>query len=144
MWPDKTLLAAGLMLRFAIIVLAFVAYGCASTRPQLSLAHDVNVPKECRAGNFSQEHPGYDQFNCTIARYVEAYERGWWIMVQNYAKDINFDDPSPLVMSGWVEEAKGGGEGAAGARDKIEKLIHVYGKQKVSEYLRQFRQPDEK
>ena len=132
------------MLRYALIVLVFAVCGCASTRPQLTLAHNVDVPKDFRAGNFSEEHPGYDEFNCTIERYVDAYERGWLITVQRYAKDINFDDPSPLVMSGWGEEAAGGGAGYVAARDRIEELIRLYGKQKVSEYLQQFKLPDEK
>ena len=64
--------------------------------------------------------------------------------MQRYVEDIDFDDPSPLAMSGWPEEAYGGGVGYVAARDRIEQLIRAYGKAKVSEYLQQFRLPDEK
>jgi hypothetical protein len=128
------------MWRFTFIVLAFVAGGCASTHPSLTLAHNIQIPKEWSAGS---EDAGFPDFG-VAERYVSAYDRGWWIMVQNYVKDINFDDPSPIVMSGWPEEASGGDDGYVAARDRIEELIRVYGKQRVSEYLRQFKLPDER
>lgn len=133
------------LLRFAVVVLiALVAAGCrstdnASTRPKLTLTHNIQIPKEWSAGS---ENPGMPDCG-TAERYVSAYDRGWWIAVQRYAEDINFDDPSPLVMNGWAEEAYGGQVGYGSALDRIEELIRVYGKQRVSEYLQQFRQPDE-
>lgn len=96
------------------------------------------MPKEYRSGNFSEEHPGFSEGNSTIERYANAYERGWLIAVENYAENIDFDDPSPLVMSGWPEEALGGGVGYADGRDRIEKLIRKFGKEKVSTCLRQY------
>ena len=132
------------MLRYVSILVVVAACGCAGPRAGLSLAHNIDVPKEFRAGNFSQEHPGFSEGNSTIERYVNAYERGWCIAVDNYAKDIDFSDPSALVMSGWGEEAAGGADGYTAARDRIEELIRVYGKQKVSSYLQQFRIPDDK
>lgn len=127
------------MLRIAFIVLVLAACGCASTRPALSLAHNIQIPKEFSAGS---EDPGFPDFG-VAERFASAYDRGWWIMVQNYARDINFDDPSPLVMSGWVEEAAGGDWGYVAARDRIEELIRVYGKARVAEYLKQFKLPDD-
>lgn len=125
--------------RFYFVILLWALCGCASTRPKLTLAHDIQIPKEWRAGSENAAFPDFG----TAERYVGAYDRGWWIMVQNYAKDINFDDPSPLVMSGWPEEAAGGDDGYVAAGDRIEELIRVYGKQQVSEYLRQFKSSDE-
>lgn len=117
---------------------ALLMAGCA-THQTLTLSHTVNVPKEFRAGNFSQEHPGYSEGNCAVERYVNAYERGWITAVERYANDINLDDPSTLPWSGWVEETEGGSTGYADARDRIQMLIQVYGKEKVSSYLQQFR-----
>jgi hypothetical protein len=128
------------MSRFAFIVLVFAVCGCASTRPSLSLAHDIQIPKKWSAGS---ENAGFPDFG-VAERYISAYDRGWWIMVQNYVKDINFDDPSPLAMSGWPEESYGGDHGYVAARARIEELIRVYGKQRVSEYLQQFKLADEK
>jgi hypothetical protein len=108
----------------------------------LTLAHNIDVPKEYRAGNFSQEHPGYFAANSTIERYVDAYERGWLIAVQRYAKNINFDDPSPLQMNGWPEEVVGAEAGYAASRDRIESLIQIHGEQKVSELLNEYHLPD--
>jgi hypothetical protein len=127
------------VLRFAFIVLAFAVCGCASTRPNLTLAHNIQIPKEWSAGSENAFFPDFG----VAERYVSAYDRGWWWMVQNYVVDINFDDPSPSAMSGWPEESYGGAIGYAAARDRIEELIRVYGKQRVSEYLQQFRLPDE-
>jgi hypothetical protein len=112
--------------------------GCA-THQALTLAHNVNVPKEYRSGNFSEEHPGYDEFNSTIDRYVDAYERGWNFAVQRYAADINFKDPDPVTGIGWMEEVEGYSAGYYDGRDRIESLIRAYGKSKVSAYLQQFR-----
>lgn len=122
-----------------LLGLALVLSGCASTRPPLTLAHNIQIPKEWSAGS---ENPGMPDCG-TAERYVSAYDRGWWIMVQNFATDINFDDPSPFVMSGWAEEAAGAQAGYATARDRIKELIRIYGKPRVSEYLRQFKLPDE-
>jgi hypothetical protein len=82
--------------------------------------------------------------NSTIERYCNAYERGFRIAVQQYAKDINFDDPNPFIMSGWVEETDGGPAGYGAATERIEELIRVFGKKRVSEYLQQFREAEEK
>jgi hypothetical protein len=106
----------------------------------LTLAHNIDLPSHWSAGS---DDSGFPDFGMA-ERYVSAYDRGWWIAVQRYVKDINFDDPSPLVMSGWPEEAAGGDDGYVAARDRIEELIRIYGKQKVSQYLRQFKLPDEK
>jgi hypothetical protein len=95
------------MLHVVFILLVFAVCGCAGTRPDLTLAHDIQIPKEWRAGGGNAAFPDFG----SAERYVGAYDRGWWIMVQNYAKDINFDDPSPLVMSGWPEEAAGADDG---------------------------------
>ena len=96
------------MLRCVFIGWALALCGCTELQPALNLAHDVDVPQHYRAGNFSEEHPGFFEGNSTVERYVSAYERGWWIAVQNYANDINFCDPSALAMNGWPEEALGG------------------------------------
>ncbi len=128
------------MIRPASIILALAACGCANTKPSLTLAHNIEIPKEWSAGSEDANFPDFG----VAERYVSAYDRGWWIAVQRYAEDISFDDPSPLVMSGWPEEAYGGQVGYGSACERIEELIRVYGKQRVSEYLQQFRSPDEK
>jgi hypothetical protein len=110
-------------MRYVLTILALVACGCVSTRQQLTLAHDIEVPREYRSGNFSKEHPSYMAGNSTIERYVDAYERGWLIAVQRYAKNIEFDDPSPLQMNGWQEEVVGAGSGYRDGRDRIKRLI---------------------
>jgi hypothetical protein len=46
-------------------------------------------------------------------------------------------------IAGWPEEATGGDEGYVAARDRIEELIRACGKVRVSEYLQQFKLPDE-
>lgn len=130
-------------LPFAFVILVLAVCGCASTRQQLTLAHDVNVPKQYRAGNFSQEHPDYDEGNSTVERYVMAYEHGWAECAQRFAQNIDFDDPSQFIFGGWVEEQAGGAAGYCDARNRIYDLIRIYGKQKVSDYLQQFKLPDE-
>ncbi|SRR6266498_5115610 len=132
------------MTRCLLTILALVACGCASTREKLTLVHDVEVPREYRSGNFSKDHPGYMAGNSAIERYVDAYERGWLIAVQRYAKNIEFDDPSPLQMNGWQEEVVGAESGYTDGRDRIESLIRSYGKQKVSDLLNQYALPEEK
>jgi hypothetical protein len=132
------------MLRYLVIFLVFTACGCTSTQQKLTLAHHIDVPMAYRSGNFSPEHPSYMAGNSTIERYVNAYERGWLIAVQRYAKNIDFDDPSPLQMNGWQEEVVGAEAGYQEARDRIESLIHRYGKQKVSELLNEWELPEEK
>jgi hypothetical protein len=113
-------------------------------RPQLNLAHNVEVPKEFRSGIFSKEHYFYSEGNSTVERYVAGYEYGWAECVQRFAKNIDFDDPSPFIFGGWVEEQAGGSDGYWAARDRIEQLIRIYGEQKVSDYLQQFKLPEEK
>ena len=134
------------MLRYTIILLFIIAVGCSSTNQELTLAHDVGVPKEYRSGNFSKEHPGYftGYNNCTIARYVDSYELGWLTAVQRHAKNIAYEDSSPFHMNGWEEEALGGVNGYNDACKRIRILIQVYGKKKVYELLNEWELPDEK
>ena len=122
----------------ALFIALLCFQGCA-TRQELTLSHEVNVPREFRLGNFSEEHPGYEANNSAVERYVWGYERGWALAAARYANDINFDDPSPAIIGGWVEEQAGGAAGYTDARDRIELLIRLYGKQKVSSYLQEFR-----
>jgi hypothetical protein len=42
-------------------------------------------------------------------------------------------------MSGWPEEAAGGADGYYYARERMEQLIRSFGKQRVSEYIHQFK-----
>ena len=121
-----------------LFVIALCAQSCATHPSELTLAHEVKVPKAFRAGNFSRDHPGYSEGNSTIERYVNAYERGWALAVERFANNIDFDDPSPFVMSGWVEETDGGDTGYADGCSRIRSLIDSFGKQKVSTYLQQF------
>ncbi|HEU6447185.1 MAG TPA: hypothetical protein VFV23_01950 [Verrucomicrobiae bacterium] len=128
---------------FSLLLLPVIAIdglfcGCA-THQALTLSHNVNVPKEFRAGNFSEEHPGFIEGNSTVERYVNAYERGWVLAVERFADNIDFDDPSPFVMSGWPEESFGGDSGYSDGCARIRSLIEIYGEQKVSDYLQQFR-----
>jgi len=120
------------------------ALGCASTRPQLTLAHDIDVPAEYRAGNFSDAHPGYMSGNSTIERYVNAYERGWLIAVQRYAKDIDYEDSSSFHMNGWMEEVVGGQTGYGDAEGRIMLLIQHFGKPAVSKLLNHWALPEDK
>ncbi|HTH45937.1 MAG TPA: hypothetical protein VMB21_00360 [Candidatus Limnocylindria bacterium] len=127
------------MKRYSSIFLIVAVCGCASTRPGLTLAHHIEIPKLWSAGGGSASSADPDP----AGRYADAYERGWWTMVRRFAQDINYDDPSPLVMGGWIEEAEGGQTGYVEARDRIEELIRVYGKPRVSKYLRQLKRPEE-
>ena len=47
------------MLRFAFIVLTFVACGCATHRLDLTLAHSIQIPKEWRAGSEDAAFPAF-------------------------------------------------------------------------------------
>ncbi|HTD67456.1 MAG TPA: hypothetical protein VK846_13090 [Candidatus Limnocylindria bacterium] len=127
------------MRHITFILLALALNGCVRTRPELTLAHHIRLPKEWSAGSNDPVFPDLGM----AERYVSAYDRGWWIAVQNYAKDIDFNDPSALMMNGWAEEAYGGAVGYSEGRDRVERLIRAFGRQKVSEYLQQFKLPDE-
>ncbi len=122
-----------------LFAIALCVQSCATHSSELTLAHDVNVPKEFRAGNFSVEHPGFIEGNSTVERYVNAYERGWALAVERFANNIDFDDPSPFVMSGWAEESNGGDAGFSDGCTRVRFLIDSFGKQKVSGCLQQFR-----
>ena len=128
------------MIRPALIILVLAACGCASTKPSLTLAHTIQIPKQWSDGS---EDANFSDFG-VAERYVSAYDRGWWIAVQRYAENTDFDDPSPLVMNGWPEEAYGGQVGYGSACERIEESIRVYGRQRVSDYLQSSRLPDEK
>ena len=121
------------------VLTLLVLAGCTGVHPhavpELTLAHQIDVPEMWREG---AEFPGNAEWS-TIARYVSAYDRAWWIAVERYRANIDFNDPSPLLMPGWPEEAAGGATGYAQARDRIKELIQVHGKQKVSVYLQQFK-----
>jgi len=123
----------------AWVVLVLLLAGCASHRPELSLAHDVGVPQAHRRGNFSPEHPGYMAGNSAIERYVNAYERGWWACVRKYGHDIRYQlQPADAAGLGWPEEADGWSDGFTAASNRIQNLIANFGEQRVTTYLAQF------
>lgn len=82
--------------------------------------------------------------NSTIERYVNAYERGWLIAIQRYARDINYEDTFPFHMNGWIEEVVGGQTGYADAKERIMHLLQHFGKDAVSDLLNEFVLPEEK
>jgi hypothetical protein len=106
----------------------------------LTLAHTIDVPAHWRGGSEQPWQPDVGP----IHRYIDAYDRGWWTGVERYMKNMDFDDPSPLVMSGWPEEAAGGADGYYHARERVEQLIRVFGKRRVFEYLQQFKLADQR
>lgn len=90
-----------------------------------------------------QRENGYGLLALSQIELDMAYEHGWAECVQRFAQNIDFDDPSPFIFGGWVEEQAGGAAGYCDARNRIYDLIRIYGKQKVSDYLQQFKLPDE-
>jgi len=124
------------MSRFVSIIFLLVACGCAHAPRELTLAHDIHVPKEWRGGS---DGP-YFQDSSDIARYTSAYERGWWWCVFRYARDIDCAPAcSDHFISGWAAATYGWPAGVADARDRIEQLVRAHGKQRVSQFLSEFR-----
>lgn len=127
------------MLRwFALVPVALIA-GCAmQPSKELSLAHAIDVPKQYQQGADAPP-PGLSP----IERYVSGYDIGWWAAVGKYRQDIDFCDPSQIVVGGWPDEQIGGCQGYYDARIRIETLIQTFGKQRVSLYLQQFQVGDD-
>ena len=128
-----------IMLRWTCLLLLGAWCGCASAHKQMTLSHAINVPSCWRAGSDDPAFPNVS----VAARYVSAYDRGWWRCVQKYVRDIGFQyEPTDLGCSGWPEETDGWSDGFLAASGRIESLIARFGKERVSEYLAQFRIPD--
>lgn len=125
------------MSRILLLSVVLVASGCASRHQQrLSLAHQISVPHEWSSGKGIPGPPG----NSDIERYIDAYERGWWAVIREYAKDIDYDPPCDIwTSSGWPAATCGWERGTGDAIIRIEQLIGALGKQKGSEYLSQFK-----
>jgi hypothetical protein len=105
----------------------------------MTLTHTVEVPVEWRGGRDVPGTPGYSD----IERYVSGYERGWAWCVVECAKRIDFRPQcSDLFISGWAAETYGWPQGVADATERIESLIGIFGKPRVSQYLKQFRSVD--
>ena len=123
-------------LRFASAWVLLAACGCVHTPPQLTLAHEIRVPKEWRGGGSDP----FFQHLSDISRYISAYERGWRWCVVHYANDIEFRPAcGDSFISGWAAATYGWPAGLEDARTHIEQLIRAYGKQRVSEYLSAFK-----
>lgn len=114
--------------------------GCVSWQPherQLSLAHEVSVPPTWASGRATPSPPGYSD----IEHYIDAYERGWWRVVHEYAKNINYEPPPDFwAISGWPAETAGWDRGSGDALVRIDQIIGAFGKRKVSEYLAEFKE----
>jgi hypothetical protein len=124
------------MFRFVSIILLLTGCGCAHTSPQLTLAHNILVPKEWRGG---ASDPVFRDAS-DIYRYTSAYERGWWWCVVKHARDIDFRPTcSDEFISGWAAETYGWPAGVDDAQARIEQLIQAYGKQRVSGLLSDFK-----
>ncbi len=129
------------MLRFASTILALTICGCAHVPLELTLAHDVRVPKEWRGG--ASDPVFTDSSN--IYRYASAYERGWWWCVVSHAKNIEFRPScSDGFISGWPAETYGWPAGVDDAQTRIEQLVRAYGKRRISALLSDFKdlEPD--
>ena len=109
--------------------------GCASKPPTLSLAHQVDVPPSWRSG---RDTPG-SWGESDIERYVDAFERGWWSCIELYARNIDFDSKEISFGSGWPSECEGWQAGVWDAAARIRQLVGTFGRERISEYLIQFR-----
>lgn len=144
------------MIRLITFILALALCGCAhdlnnrkfvqvtdvrSELPRhMSLAHEIEVPKEWRGGTRFPAFPD----DSDIARYVSAYERGWWWRVGKSARNITFQhECSDLFISGWPAATYGWPQGVQDADARIRDLISDFGEPMVSEFLSQFLVPDE-
>jgi hypothetical protein len=124
------------MLRFICVISFFAVSGCAHAPRQLTLDHEIQVPKQWRGG---ASDPDF-QDSSDIARYTSAYERGWWLCVVRYARDIDCPpDCSDSFIGGWPAETCGWSAGVADARARVEQLIRVHGKEPVSKFLSEFK-----
>ena len=73
-------------------------------------------------------------------RYIAAYESGWWAVIRDYVRNIDYDPPCDLwTSSGWPATTYGWERGTGDAIIRIEQLTGAFGKQQVSEYLSQFK-----
>ena len=127
------------MRRILILSMVLMSSGCVSRQPHerhLSLAHEVRVPSTWASGRATPSPPGYSD----IEHYVEAYERGWWSVVHEYAKNIDYEPPPGFwAISGWAAESEGWFRGTGDAFMRIDQMIGAFGKRKVSEYLAEFK-----
>jgi hypothetical protein len=84
------------------------------------------------------------------ADFKHPFRRGqaeWREAVERHVKNIDYQDTfeSGVVTGiGWIEEVQGFNAGYDAGTERIKQLVHIYGKQKVSEYLQQFKLPQEK
>ncbi|MEO8427280.1 MAG: hypothetical protein ABI651_09240 [Verrucomicrobiota bacterium] len=128
------------MWRIVLLSVVLMSGGCAFRPPherQLSLGHQVSVPPMWTSGRATPGPPGDND----LQRYVDAYERGWWTVVQEYVKSIDYYRP-PLDLrtsSGWPAATYGWERGVGDASIRIKRLIDAFGKQKVSAYLSEFK-----
>src|SRR6266481_4250203 len=127
------------MFRFASTILLLTVCGCAHTPPQLTLAHDIRVPKEWRAGATLPVF--FIGGTSEIERYISSYDRGWWWCVIHHARDIQFQpECSAYFISGWASETYGWPAGVCDAQARIEQLVRAYGEQRVSDLLSEFKE----
>ena len=125
------------MLRMVLLSVALVGAGCISRRgQQLSLAHQISVPREWSSGRATPGPAG----DSDVQRYIAAYEIGRSQVIHEYAKNIDYDPPSDLwTSSGWPTATYGWERGTGDAVLRIEQLTDAFGKRKLSEYLSQFK-----
>ncbi len=123
------------MWRFVLLTLLVLSAGCASTPSQLSLAHHISVPAQWNSGKATPGPP----LSSDSERYVDAYERGWWACVHEYAKDMDWQIDGFWASSGWPAATFGWSQGTGDAALHIQKLIDTFGKEKVAAYLSEFK-----
>ena len=95
--------------------------------------HQINVPKEYSWGRSQEAFEG----TSPIERYVQAYERTWWKVMNAFAyNETNWQRHDSFICSGTPAEAQACIDAYDAATDKIRAWVKTVGENETKELLK--------
>lgn len=100
---------------------------------ELTMKHSIEIPKEYSSGREQEAFEGTSD----IERYINAYERTWWAVMNRFAKDIKWHPRhDEFICSGTPAASQGCMDGYEAAVKKVKEFLKGHTPKEVETYIK--------
>ena len=97
------------------------------------MKHKIIVPAEYANGRNQEAFEGTSD----IERYIEAFERKWWAVMNSYAQDINNPKDVGFICSGTPAAAQGCNDGYDAADKRVKEFLKDHKPDEVQKFIKE-------
>ncbi|MDP3297315.1 MAG: hypothetical protein Q8N09_06965 [Thermodesulfovibrionia bacterium] len=97
------------------------------------MKHKIIVPDEYANGRNQEAFQGTSD----IERYIEAFERKWWAVMNSYAQDINNPKDVGFICSGTPAAVQGCNDGYDAAMKRVAEFLKDHKPNEVQKFIKE-------